>query len=560
VALCVFWLVEVLFGDLFLSAVTALLFVAHPIHTEAVSYISGRADPLASFFMLLCMIVYIKLLNSNRFNIAGYLFLLLTFACALLSKEYTLILPLCLLFTHFIFGKKIKPLEFGSLLGVAAGYLILRCTFFKSMMFSAGGTDTPLDRIPGMFVATLSYFKLIFLPFPLHMEYGAKLFDWFDPKAIMGLVLICGVLIFGYIKRNNKILLFCIGWFFLTFLPDANIYKINAYMAEHFIYIPSIGIFLALSYALSFLYNNKRYKPVAIFLVIISVLFFLVVTIRQNRYWRDPVTFYETTLKYAPHSANAYNNIGESYQTKGDLKAALSSFNKAIESNPNIPEAYNNRGSVYESMGNYDLAIQDYNKSLELNPKDAGVYYNRGKLLGFKGDYDQAIIDYNKAIELKPEYFEAYNNRGNAYASTGNYDQAISDLTKAIEMNPDYFPAYNNRGADYLKKGQYARAVDDLNKAIELNPGSAEEYCNRGIIFFYQKDYEKALADFNKAVELKGDYAEAHLNRGAIFSGKGDYAQAILAFNKAIEFNPKFAQAYSDRAIAYYNEKQYDKA
>ena len=171
VALCIYWLVYVLFSNDILSLITATLFVVHPIQTEAISYISGRGDPLALFFMLLCMIIYIKLLHQNRFNIIGFFFLLLSYLCALFSKEHSILLPALLLLYHFVFGKKIKAIEFLSLLSLALIYLVLRATHLNHIAPSLS-TDTVFDRIPGVFVALFTYAKLFFLPFSLHMEYG----------------------------------------------------------------------------------------------------------------------------------------------------------------------------------------------------------------------------------------------------------------------------------------------------------------------------------------------------------------------------------------------------
>ena len=101
-----FWLVSIITGSQTTSLITAILFTVQPLHAGAVSYIAGRADSLALFFMLLCFIFYIKHLEYNK--IKFYFLSLFTFVLALLSKEITLILPALLCLYHVSFAEKRK--------------------------------------------------------------------------------------------------------------------------------------------------------------------------------------------------------------------------------------------------------------------------------------------------------------------------------------------------------------------------------------------------------------------------------------------------------------------
>ena len=116
-ALCVAWLALTLSGDRPLSLLAGLLFVTHPLHTEAVAYISGRADPLAAIFILLAVILYIKNIDLSRQSYD--ILTALMYGAALLSRESALALPLLLLVYHFAFGKKIRAGRFLPLLGLA---------------------------------------------------------------------------------------------------------------------------------------------------------------------------------------------------------------------------------------------------------------------------------------------------------------------------------------------------------------------------------------------------------------------------------------------------------
>ncbi|MCX5714186.1 MAG: tetratricopeptide repeat protein [Candidatus Omnitrophica bacterium] len=503
VALCIYWLVNILYKDNKLSFLASALFVVHPIHTEAVSYISGRADSLSVFFMLLCFIIYIKQVDRDSISIPSYILLLFTYTLALLSKEMSMILPLLLLFYHFVFRKKIKVVEFLSLLGILAIYTAIRLTYLKSISLSPQfDSDTMFGRLPGFFVAILSYIRLLFLPFSLHMDYGTKLFGFTDPSVLIGIIITITILTFAYLKRNNKVILFSIGLFFLALFPVSNLYKINAYMSEHFLYLPSIGFFILIAYLLIILYNDKRHKALGLTLTIVYLLFYTALTIKQNYYWKEPLAFYDRTIKLAPDSTKAYNNRGILYENKGNHDQAISDWNKAIQITPDYAQAYNNRGSVNAGKGNDDQAIADFDKVIQIKPDYAQAYNNRGNAYRSKDNYDQAISDYNKAIQIKPDYAEAYNGLGIAHKEKGNYDQAISDYNKAIQLKPDYAEAYNNRGNVYSSKRDYHQAVLDFTKAIQLTPDFAMAYGNRAIAYYYKNEFDKAWNDVHKMESL----------------------------------------------------------
>ncbi|KPK42993.1 MAG: hypothetical protein AMJ78_00005, partial [Omnitrophica WOR_2 bacterium SM23_29] len=184
VAIGIYWLINVLCSDNLLSLFTALLFVVHPVHTEAVTYISGRADSLVAILMLLCIIFYIK--NINKGNLALYAVMVLSYILALLSRENSLILPVLILLYHYAFKMRIKPKLFLPLLGLACLYIVLRVGVFRFMLPHEGCPYTTLQRIPGFFVAITNYSRLLLLPFDLHMEYGLKYFTLSNPKALLG--------------------------------------------------------------------------------------------------------------------------------------------------------------------------------------------------------------------------------------------------------------------------------------------------------------------------------------------------------------------------------------
>jgi Tfp pilus assembly protein PilF len=435
--LSICFLVYLLFGNYLTALLCGLLFLIHPVHVEAVTYISGLADPLSAFFILWSFIFYIEYLKSGRKLL--YIFLLISYILALFSKENSLIFPVILLLYHWAFKVKYKIKQFFPILLLVLLYLFFRANFLKSTL---PHTDIMqwmhlLKRIPGFLAAIINYLRILFLPFDLHMEYGNKLFHFLDLRVIIGTMFSIGLLVYAFLKRNkNALFFFSVFWFFITLLPCSSIYPINAfYMAEHWLYLPSIGFFIIISKGLTDLYEHKKLKPLGIILILALSTAYSYLTIKQNNYWEDPLNFYKTTLRYAPRSARIYNNLGRLYYYSGKYNQAAEMYKDAIKFGPKESHIYNNLGLVYESLN---------------NPKEA-------------------IEAFKKAIEMNPEYSLAYNNLGAYYERLGRYNETIYMCKKAVEIDPSYSQAYYNLALAYFRIRQYQLAIEYCDKALKLN-------------------------------------------------------------------------------------------
>jgi tetratricopeptide (TPR) repeat protein len=564
VALAIYWFMDLIFVDRLVSFLTSALFIIHPIHTEAVSYISGRADPLASLFMLLTFIFYIKQLHSNKAEL--YILILLSYILALLSRESSLMLPILLLLYHYTFKEKLKIREFLSLVSIAFIYILLRMAVFKSsasniLQSTTAILTTLLQRLPGFFVALTNYLRLILLPFNLHMEYGNKLSNLTDPKAILGMVILFSLLIYTFkTRKTHKLVFFSLSWFIITLLPQSNLYPLNAYMAEHWLYLPSIGFFLILAKGLSWLYQRKGFRTFSLVLVICLLAIYSYLTIGQNNYWKDPIVFYERTLKYAPDSAKIFNNLGNAYKDINKHKEAIAMFKKAIELNPSAVEAYNNLGYVYQQIGKGKEAMALYKKAIETDPTCAKTYNNLGNAYKDINKHEEAIAMFKKAIELNPLAFDTYNNLGNAYSSMGKYAGAMAMYKKTIELNPSAVEAYNNLGNVYLGINRYAEAIASYKKAMQIDPNYTLAHDNLNKLYGKSGDIEEAIASYKKAIKINPNNADLYSNLAAMYAYIGKNKEAIASCQKALEINPNHAATYNNLAVIYLNEKNYSLA
>jgi tetratricopeptide (TPR) repeat protein len=273
------------------------------------------------------------------------------------------------------------------------------------------------------------------------MAYGNDVFPFTDYRVWIGVAVLCALavaMVWG--AKRARWILFALSWFLIALFPHTNIYPINAFMAEHWLYVPSIGLFAVFAAGLLRLNKIEGFQMVTKVLVFGALAFYSYLTVQQNKTWLEPLAFYERTLRFAPENSKVNNNIGILYNTMGKKEEAITRFEKAVASDPDYAEAYNNLGNM----------LKDTGKSGE------------------------AIPLFEKAIAIDPGYAEAFTNLGAAYYAVGQKDKAIASLRKSVALDPTFAEGHNNLAAIYYYNGEYGLAVSSYTKARELgldNPG-----------------------------------------------------------------------------------------
>jgi tetratricopeptide (TPR) repeat protein len=438
VAIMLYWLTQIIFKNEATSLLTALLFVSHPIHTEAVTYISGRADPLVALFILLSLIMYIKFYNKK--SSVFYCLSIISYILALLSKEIALVVPLLIVAYDYIYTDK-KHISFKMQLPFflfALSYIVLRTTVLNfPVQKTVIGQYSFFQRLPAVFQSLTMYLQKLILPINLHMEYEPIVPPIMDIQVILGVIItLIGVLSIIVFRKKEKLITFALIWFTINFLPISNLYPLNAFFAEHWAYTPSVGLFVLVGWAAVKVFQQGRtFRLLSCLVVLVVLAGNFCLTRLQNRYWKSPEHFYKRTLQYAPHSARVYYRLTLFYFKKGMIDQGIEQSKKAIEISPYYVLAY-------ESLSTGYILRKDYHQAIELCLK---------------------------ALEMEPNSYSLHNNLGVAYAAQGWTDKAIIEFKKAISLNPTYASGYNNLAIAYFHKKLYNLAIEYSNKARELN-------------------------------------------------------------------------------------------
>jgi tetratricopeptide (TPR) repeat protein len=452
----------------------ALLFVVHPLHTEAVTYVSGRSDPLAALFALAALIWSIEP-RRRALSVAA-------FFLALLSRETSVgVLLLVVLLDVTVGPSAAWTVRVGQrylpYLGALAVYVVMRSLAVGigtvTNDTAAYTLGTRLLTLPKVVVA---YLGLLVVPSSLHMErVVAPATSPFDP-TVLGPLALLAVLVGALVIWRRAIwpVAFGAAWFGLALLPVANVVPLATFMAEHWLYLPSMGLFMAAGWGLGRLATRTR-PAAAIAVLAVVALAYGARTARRNLDWRDDRTLYQATLRFT-ESARVHGNLGRVYWMEGDVERAKHELDRAIELRPRhwqTADAYNQRGVIYQQEGRHAEALREFERAIQLYPRNPAPYVNLATTLQAFGRIDDARRALETAIGLDPRYASAYVNLGNVFFNAGDLARARDLYTKAIALDPQLGDAHQNLGAVYFHEGRFALAADSFRTALRLNPRSA---------------------------------------------------------------------------------------
>ena len=542
------------------ALLAGVLFIIHPVHNEAVAYISGRADPVMAVFVLLAFTFYLRYSDSIR--LGEYLVCVVCFVAALLSKESALILPLLIGAYHLVFRKVMNKELYFMLSGLALGYLGLRLFNVIGVADMHEKTQTILlQRVPGAFASQALYLKTLLFPRDLFMGYGQKLFTWRDPLVWKGLVLWTGLVGVAVFMRGRRPLVsFFLAWYLIALLPVMNLYPVNAYMAEHWLYLPAMGLLALLAHALSLWAARPVWRPYATAGIIAVLIMLSLTAYRQNFVWRDPIAFYKRIIRINPQYTKAYNNLGKILSQQERYAEAAEYFRRSIEIDPRFVKGYHNYAVCMTKLDRMDEALAYYHKALGVRPDFAPTYNNLGALYIDMEQYEKAEQFVNRALSLHPEMPKAYYNLGLIAQARRQNQQAREYFQLALKYDPNYAAAKNNLGSMMGREGELQSAIENYRQVLMVEPDNYSVMNNLGILYGRLGKGDEAMELFRSALRIKPDFADAHFNLAFAFAKQQRWGQAIRHYQDAVRYDPNHPQAINNLAILYAQQNRFVEA
>jgi tetratricopeptide (TPR) repeat protein len=422
--------------------ITAGLFAVHPILTESITWISGGPYSLYSLFLLVSFLLYLAI-KGNGSSVKFYFLSLLFFLLSLFTSEKAIVFPLILIFFEISSGKttlvwkKLAPFLLLSFSWGAfyflSGRIGARVSSLTTQFYQESKIYNPLIQIP---IAVTSYLELIFWPKNLTLYHSEMSFT--QTQFVIRFMIFISFISFILISFfKNRRLFFWFSFFLISLLPTLTPFGISWIVAERYVYLGSIGIFVVIAIAIQRLGQILTKDTKTSFLIFIPILLlFSIRTIIRNNDWKNQDTLWLATAKTSPSSPQNHNNLGDYYGRQGDFQRSIEEFKIAIQLNPRYADAYHNLANTYAQIGEVNKAIENY----------------------------------YKAIEFGPHLWQSHQNLAAIYFSQEKFGLVKEELEKALQINPQNPNLYVSLAVVYFKLADLPNAQNSLKTALQLDP------------------------------------------------------------------------------------------
>jgi len=494
--LLVYFLTKRLTKNLTITFVASLLFALHPIHTEAVSYLSGRRDILSALFYLLGFILYLKGRGGGgRLYYAGAF---LAYLLSISAKEMGVTLPVLIVayeILHeidedwdapastirlFVRAVRSNLARFRWLITLSillvAGYLYVDLFLeHASGMVSAKGIKwwggNPVSNFATVATVLASYMKKLLFPVVLRFDY--RMFplrhSLLDMGVISSLALLAGLLLLSFVFiRRRPAVTFGIWFFFITLLPVMQIIPHHMLMAEHYLYLPSYGFCLLAGILAERI--HYRHKLIILFLaagVLVCLLFF-VRTVARNQDWLDTFTLTAEGLRHDPKEPVYHFFRGHAYHLVHLERSAWRELEKAVY--PNLyrdSKLFAIRAVILFEQGEYEKGEKETKKALDIDPDDQMALVNGGYFALMMGDNQKALHYY---LKVRPDY------------EGGGHLQNIAKI--------------------YLEEGKVKRAEKTMRRALSLHSYRAVFHYDLAEVLIRELKFDQAAEQYKKVLRF----------------------------------------------------------
>jgi len=451
----VFALATMLVNDEVTAGITALLFGVHPVHVEAVTWISGVTEPLMAIFFVASFFFYLS--NKRQPDRKWPVLSLVLYACALLSKETAVMLPLIIVVYRWIQPNAAADSEphanlrqFMNGLRDAVPYIVLSLVYLAVRYFALKGLMRPVTPLS---ISTLIltwpsilafYVRLLVWPFGLSVYYDTPYVTSLQVLNFVLPLLILIALALGlyFLSKRDRMVAFLSFWMVLLLLPVLNlsVFPKGELAHDRYLYVPSIAFCLLLAMAIrklkagSSMFLGLPVSQVAAILLLVSV--FAGVTARQNNFWNSDYALAARGVQIAPGNTLAANNLGAEMAVKGDYQNAILLFRQAIERRPDHWLPNFNLGYVYYRLGELREAEHFLRQAIQISSEDAAEHRFLGFALLEMGRKDEAEQELRRAISLKSNAPDQHHALGTILEERKDFSGALKEFQLESEVNP----------------------------------------------------------------------------------------------------------------------------
>jgi tetratricopeptide (TPR) repeat protein len=516
-----------------MAGVVALLWVIHPLQTEAVTYVVQRAESLLGLFYLLTLYCFIRYANGEAASRPaaapgrrGWA-ALSVLACLLGvgTKEVIVSAPLIVLAYDrtFIAGtlREAWRRRWRYYLALAATWLPLAGLVAhagdRGGTSAAGSGVTLAQYAPTQFAAVARYLRLAVWPRPLIFDYGAQ---WVtSARSVLLPALVVGAFAAAtlWALRRRPALGFLGLAFFAILAPTSLVPGNRQTIAEHRMYLPLAAVLVALVLAAEQLAQRASARPrrrrgLLGGAAAAAVLVWGGFAAARNNVYASALALYGDTIAHRPDNPYAHSNYGYALGQSGQTAAAIAQFQEALRLKPDFADAHYNLGLILVRTGHAAEGVQEYEQALSLRPAYPEALYNLGITLAAERRLPEAIARFAALVQLQPAFADGHIGLGNALVQAGQVPEGVHQLEESLLLNGDSAKGRYALGRMLADAGLMPLALAQFEAAVRLDPNDPEAQLDLGNVLLALGRTPEAIARYAAALRLRPDYPQAQHN------------------------------------------------
>uniref|UniRef100_A0A8C7XS29 dolichyl-phosphate-mannose--protein mannosyltransferase n=1 Tax=Oryzias sinensis TaxID=183150 RepID=A0A8C7XS29_9TELE len=556
------------------SFLAGLFFAAHPVHTESVAGIVGRADLLCALFFQLSFLTYCKAFNKGDFSVHWVAVSLLLCAAAMLCKEQGItvlgvnaafdVLLICNVNVYELSQSEILSMGLLTRLGLL-GLGGISMLYSRWRIMGTGPpafteVDNPASFEESILIRILNYNYyyslnawLLLCPWWLCFDWSMgcvplikSATDW----RMVWLLLLWGFLL-GLIgqalcsqdSQRRRTLTLGLVLLVVPFLPACNVFfRVGFVIAERVLYLSSAGYCLLLAYSLGHCCSRwTRYKKLLLALTLALLCVYVARCALRSQQWRSEQSLFTSALSVCPLNAKVHYNVGKNLADRGNTTAAVRYYREAVRLHPTYVHAMNNLGNILKEKNELIEAEQLLSKAVSIQSDFAAAWMNLGIVQNSLQKFEEAEQSYLNAIRFRRKYPDCYYNLGRLYADQNRHVDALNAWRNATVLKPDHSLAWNNMVILLDNLGNLAQAELIGREALRIVPNDHTIMFSLANVLGKLEKYKESESFFLHALQINPNAASCHGNLAVLYHRWGKLELAKKHYELSLKLDPEAA-------------------
>ncbi|XP_064638552.1 protein O-mannosyl-transferase TMTC4-like [Lineus longissimus] len=580
------------------TLLTSVLFAVHPIHTESVSGIVGRADLMCAITFLTSVLAYIQSCHTGDGESVTPAMLIWTFtsmvlcSISVLFKEQGITaLGICSAYDVIIacridllrligLKKKLTPAPDPNANTAESKYVEsqptpwMKCLVLRHIIIFITGAliliirwrvmgsatptfqvmDNPHSFVNGTVLRSLNYNYLYAINFLLLLAPWWLCFDWSmgcipviesvsDPRVLAVVIFWAGFAAFlchclwTESTPETRLLIMSLAFLIIPFLPATNVlFRVGFVVAERNLYLPSIGFCLMVALGVNKICRIQKYRKIVSILLPALMVLFAARSLQRSLDWADEKTLFESGEAVCPLNAKVHYNIAKTHGDLGNVDYAIEKYRRAIELHPKYDQAMNNLANILKEKNELLEAEELLEGAVKIRPTFAAAWMNLGIVQAGLKKSEAAELSYFNALLHRRNYPDCYFNLGNLYLDLKQNTQALIAWTNATKLKPTHVNAWSNALILLDNLGRLEDAIYIGQQALQHLPNDPQINYQMANIYGKKEKYRESERHFLRAIQVK-DTALFQTNLGVLYHRWGKYSKAEKAYVRSLELD-----------------------